>query len=86
MREGGFQRSAALLGESAVHTQAGHVAQSLHASLAFLGKKEEEEEQWAKIEDTSFKELIIFHWQKSSTLLQRKMKAIAPSEKKNEET
>lgn len=35
-----------------------------------------------KIEDSSFKELIIFHWQKSSTVLQKKNKGIAPSKKK----
>jgi len=36
----------------------------------------------SKTEDTRLKELLIFHWQKSSTLLQGTIKAIALSKKK----
>lgn len=43
-------------------------SRTLYASLAFLGKKKRGRgTRDTKREDTSFKKLIIFHWQKGST-------------------
>lgn len=63
-----FQWSAVLPGESAVHTLVGQVAGLLYATLTFLGEKTKGRgARDTKTEDTTSKELVIFHWQKRST-------------------